>query len=54
MKTCEKNKSLEKTENIRILIGISTNKETFELIQEVKNRSDFDFLTKYHFHPALK
>jgi len=28
--------SLEKTERIRILIGISTNKETFELIQESK------------------
>ena len=27
-------KSLEKTEKIRILIGISTNKETFDLIQE--------------------
>ena len=29
-------KSLEKTEKIRILIGISTNKETFDLIQESK------------------
>lgn len=27
-------KSLDKTENIRILIGISTNKETFDLIQK--------------------
>ena len=29
-------KSLEKTEKIRILIGISTNKEVFELIQKAK------------------
>ena len=29
-------KSLKKTEKIRILIGISTNKETFDLIQESK------------------
>ncbi len=29
-------KSLEKTEKIRILIGISTNKETFDWIQEFK------------------
>jgi len=29
-------KSLEKTEKIRILIGISTNKETFDLIQDSK------------------
>lgn len=32
-------KSLEKTENIRILIGISTNKETFDLIQEAKKEN---------------
>ncbi len=32
-------KSLEKTENIRILIGISTNKETFDLIQESRNKN---------------
>lgn len=32
-------KSLEKTENIRILIGISTNKETFDLIQTAKKEN---------------
>ncbi len=32
-------KSLEKTENIRILIGISTNKETFDLIQEARKEN---------------
>jgi hypothetical protein len=32
-------KSLEKTENIRILIGISTNKETFDLIQEARREN---------------
>ncbi len=32
-------KSLEKTENIRILIGISTNKETFDLVQEAKKEN---------------
>ena len=31
-------KSLEKTEKIRILIGISTNKDTFYLIQESQNQ----------------
>ena len=30
-------KSLEKTEKIRILIGISTNRQTYELIQNAKS-----------------
>ena len=34
-------KSLETTEKIRILIGISTNKEAIELIQEAKNQKEF-------------
>ncbi|MCL0043868.1 hypothetical protein M1M96_02145, partial [Peptococcaceae bacterium] len=36
-------KSLESTEKIRILIGISTNKEVTELIQKSKNQLTFQF-----------
>lgn len=38
-------KSLEKTEKIRILIGISTNKETFGWIQRSKAEQSFNFLS---------
>lgn len=39
-------KSLEKTEKIRILIGISTNKETFDWIQKSKEtQQNFSFLS---------
>lgn len=38
-------KSLEKTEKIRILIGISTNKETFDWIQKSKEQQNFNFLS---------
>ena len=36
-------KSLEKTEKIRILIGIKTDKEAFELIKEAKKQQALDF-----------
>ncbi|MEA3273650.1 MAG: phospholipase D-like domain-containing protein, partial [Patescibacteria group bacterium] len=35
-------KSLEKTEKIRILIGISTNKQTYELLQRVKSHKEIN------------
>lgn len=45
--------SLEKTDKIRILIGISTNKETFDLIQSSKGQIQLNTLshkeTKEHF-----
>ncbi|MDP2845843.1 MAG: phospholipase D-like domain-containing protein [Candidatus Methanoperedens sp.] len=40
-------KSLEKTENIRILIGISTNKETFDLIQTAKKENQQTLLLSH-------
>jgi len=33
---------LEKTEKIRILIGISTNKQTYELLQRVKSHKEIN------------
>jgi superfamily II DNA/RNA helicase/HKD family nuclease len=48
-------KSLEKTQKIRILIGISTNRETFELIQQSR-QSELQFShaeTKEHFANLL-
>ena len=48
-------KSLEKTKKIRILIGISTNKKTVELIEEVE-QSELQFShaeTKEHFSDLL-
>ena len=38
--------SLENTEKIRILIGISTNKETFDLIQESQNQTELQLSHK--------
>lgn len=39
--------SLEKTEKIRILIGISTNKQTYELMQTANETSDEQMALKY-------
>ena len=39
-------KSLESTEKIRILIGISTNKETYDLIKESENQEELGFSSK--------
>ena len=33
-------KSLESTDSIRILIGISTNRQTYDLLQEVKSHKE--------------